>query len=601
MKTMNFRNKLLFTLIPIIIVCITVMSLVSNRTASKSIMGRLEENMDTIVNKTSAELDTWLTDRQRDALLLTEYASVKNAFMTDDFQSVEGFLKKYHGMSHALENVFLATTGGTIMIDSIDGKSVGVEVGKIPGYAENIRRANNGDVHFSDVLKSPATGRPVALITAPVIVDGSVAGIVGTPVELMDFSDSFISQTKIGDSGYLYIMDKNGITLAHPNRDYILEMDLGSFDFGERMLAEKSGHLYYDWEGYRKVAYFRENPQTGWILAASATTDEFLADIRQIRNMSFILGIMAVALIGTVIWVVTNRVFRVIASVAKGLNESGRQLTDASAQVSSSSQSLAEGASEQASSLEETSSSLEELAAMARQNSQNASECDSTMQQAGKNFQLLNDKIQEMVTAISEVEKNSEETQKIIKTIDEIAFQTNLLALNAAVEAARAGEAGSGFAVVAEEVRNLAMRAAEAAKDTASLIETTVTSVKTGSGLTKELEGAIRENMELGGKVGTLVREIANASKEQAHGIDQINNAVSQMDKVTQAIAANSEESASASEELSAQAHDLSTMIGSLSQVIGGNVNGNGNGSGRLEPHAVGTLPEKESLMIEEG
>jgi methyl-accepting chemotaxis protein len=601
MKRMNFRNKLLVTLIPISIVCITILSVVSNMTASKSIMGRLEENMDTIVNKTSTELNSWLSDRERDAKLLTEYGVIRNACMTNDYTDVDVFLKKFHSMSDGLENVFLASSDGVIRIDSIDGQSVGIAVSTTPGYEENVRAANRGDVHFSDVQKSPVNGRPVCLVTAPVMENGKCVGIVGTPIELMNFSDAFISQTKIGESGYLYIMDTNGITLAHPNRDYILSMDLGSFDFGGRMLQEKTGHIYYDWEGYRKVAYFRENPRTGWILAASATTEEFLADIRKIRNMSFVLGVLAVALIGTVIWMVTNRVFKVISEVAKGLTESGSQLTSASAQVSSSSQSLAEGASEQASSLEETSSSLEELAAMARQNSQNANECDTTMQQASDNFQRLNTKIQEMVGAISEVEKNSEETQKIIKTIDEIAFQTNLLALNAAVEAARAGEAGAGFAVVAEEVRNLAMRAADAAKNTASLIETTVTSVKTGSAITGELEVAIKENMELGSKVGTLVREISNASKEQAQGIDQINTAVSQMDKVTQAIAANSEESASASEELSAQAEDLSGMIESLSEVIGANGNVSRNGAGALRERTTPyALSERETLLLDE-
>jgi methyl-accepting chemotaxis protein len=171
---------------------------------------------------------------------------------------------------------------------------------------------------------------------------------------------------------------------------------------------------------------------------------------------------------------------------------------------------------------------------------------------------------------MDDISKASEETSKIIKTIDEIAFQTNLLALNAAVEAARAGEAGAGFAVVADEVRNLAMRAADAAKDTAQLIEGTVKKVKDGTELVGRTNEAFSKVAESSSKVGELVSEIAAASNEQAQGIDQVNTAVTEMDKVTQANAANAEESASASEEMSAQAEHMKAMVGELVVMVGG-------------------------------
>ena len=185
----------------------------------------------------------------------------------------------------------------------------------------------------------------------------------------------------------------------------------------------------------------------------------------------------------------------------------------------------------------------------------------------------------EMAGAIAEITRTSEETGKIIKTIDEIAFQTNLLALNAAVEAARAGEAGAGFAVVADEVRNLALRAAEAARNTSGLIENTIKAVKQGNELTQATQEAFRENVANAGKVGQLVDEIAAASEEQAQGIDQINKAVSEMDKVTQQTAANAEESASASEELNAQAEQMKGYVSDLAAVIGGRREGNDGGT----------------------
>jgi methyl-accepting chemotaxis protein len=180
----------------------------------------------------------------------------------------------------------------------------------------------------------------------------------------------------------------------------------------------------------------------------------------------------------------------------------------------------------------------------------------------------------ELTHSMEEISKASEETSKIIKTIDEIAFQTNLLALNAAVEAARAGEAGAGFAVVADEVRNLAMRAAEAARNTADLIEGTVKKVKDGGDLVATTNEAFAEVAQSAAKVGELVGEIAAASNEQAQGIGQVNTAVAEMDKVVQQNAANAEESASASEEMSAQAEQMKGYVEELVALVGSSKNG---------------------------
>jgi methyl-accepting chemotaxis protein len=172
--------------------------------------------------------------------------------------------------------------------------------------------------------------------------------------------------------------------------------------------------------------------------------------------------------------------------------------------------------------------------------------------------------------SMGEISRASEETSKIVKTIDEIAFQTNLLALNAAVEAARAGEAGSGFAVVADEVRSLAMRAAEAAKNTAGLIEGTVVKVKDGSDLVSKTNKDFNHVADSSAKVTELVGAIATASSEQAQGIQQINTTVSGMDDVVQQNAANAEESASSSEEMSAQAEEMKRIVQELMILVGG-------------------------------
>nr|NJM00929.1 hypothetical protein [Desulfobacula sp.] len=252
------------------------------------------------------------------------------------------------------------------------------------------------------------------------------------------------------------------------------------------------------------------------------------------------------------------------------MGEGANQVASASAQVSSAGQSMAEGASEQAASIEETSSSMEEMASMTRRNAENAGNADGLMREANQGVTTANAAMGRLTESMREISKAGEETSRIIKTIDEIAFQTNLLALNAAVEAARAGEAGAGFAVVADEVRNLAMRAAAAAGDTARLIEGMVKKVTDGSGLVSTTSEAFGKVAESTGKAGALVTEIAQASREQSGGIDQVNIAMAQMDKVVQQNAANAEESASAAEEMSAQAEQLKEFVDELVMLVTG-------------------------------
>ncbi len=296
--------------------------------------------------------------------------------------------------------------------------------------------------------------------------------------------------------------------------------------------------------------------------AASATYRNTLVVLFTTTGLGLVLGLFLA-------WIMNRGITKPLREVIDGLTESSGQVASGSGQVAQSSQSLAEGSAEQAASLEETSSSLEEMSSMTRQNADNANQADNLMKEANQVVSKANDSMHELIGSMEEISKASEETSKIIKTIDEIAFQTNLLALNAAVEAARAGEAGAGFAVVADEVRNLAMRAADAAKNTAGLIEGTVKKVKDGSDLVATTNEAFGEVAQSASKVGDLVGEIAAASNEQAEGIEQVNRAVTEMDKVVQGVAASAEESASASEEMSAQAEQMKGFVGGLVALVG--------------------------------
>jgi len=263
-----------------------------------------------------------------------------------------------------------------------------------------------------------------------------------------------------------------------------------------------------------------------------------------------------------------------ILHIADELNESSGEMNSAATLVSTATGNLAEGASAQAAAIEESSSSLEEMSAMTTGNADNATQAKNLMAETRAIVTKVNEHMSNMALAIQKVTKTSEETGKIIKTIDEIAFQTNLLALNAAVEAARAGEAGAGFAVVADEVRNLAQRSAEAAKNTQTLIENTITVVKESSDLTQLTQKAFEENVEIAAKVEDLVKEIAAASVEQAQGINQINKAVADLDRVTQENASSAEESASAAEEMNAQSEQIKGIVKRLVVIVEGQADG---------------------------
>ena len=251
------------------------------------------------------------------------------------------------------------------------------------------------------------------------------------------------------------------------------------------------------------------------------------------------------------------------------IDETSERVASGSAQITEASQTLANGTSSQAAALEETSSSLEEMSSITMQNAENTKQAESLTKTAKDVVQQANQSMSEVIGAMQEISKSSQDTSKIIKTIDEIAFQTNLLALNAAVEAARAGEAGAGFAVVADEVRSLAMRAADAAKNTAHLIEGTVSRVKEGSDLVDKTHAAFNEVALNVGKVNDLISNISIASEQQAQGIGQINKAVALMDDVVQQTVANAEQSAGLSEEMHSQADKLEAVVKKLEDVVG--------------------------------
>jgi methyl-accepting chemotaxis protein len=419
---------------------------------------------------------------------------------------------------------------------------------------------------------------------------------------------------------YFWINDTQPAMIMHPYKPQLNGKDLSASKDpnGKKLFVEMvrvckengEGFVDYHWPKYGadqpqpKVSFVKLFKKWNWIIgtgvymddidtlvagrkagiekSVAAATDEMARQIESIKteiqaNIKRVLWLISLvtlivlAIIQAVSYYFTQiSITRPVKRIIDDLRGGADQVASASGQITSASQSLAEGSSEQAASIEQSSASLEEMAAMTKQNADNASQADQLMTQASAVVDQANESMAGLTASMEDISTSSEETSKIIKTIDEIAFQTNLLALNAAVEAARAGEAGAGFAVVADEVRNLAMRAADAAKDTATLIEGTTQKVKTGSDLVAGTNEAFAQVTDSASRVGELVAEIAAASDEQARGIEQVNTAVTEMDKVTQQNAANAQQSASSSEEMLSQAGWMKEMVTELVSLVGG-------------------------------
>jgi myosin heavy subunit len=276
---------------------------------------------------------------------------------------------------------------------------------------------------------------------------------------------------------------------------------------------------------------------------------------------------LAAALVAFVIVRGTTAILRrAVTSLAEG----AEQVASASEQLSAAAQSLSQGTTEQAASIEETSASMEQMASMTRRNAEHSRQAATLMQSVDRKVHESNAVLGEMVASMAAIKESSDKISRIIKTIDEIAFQTNILALNAAVEAARAGEAGMGFAVVADEVRSLAQRSAQAARDTAALIEESIARSGEGTVRVQHVAASIRGITEAVSEVKGLVDAVSAASQEQTQGIEQVSHAIAQMEKVTQTNAGTAEESAAASEELSAQATQSMEIVRQLEALVGG-------------------------------
>jgi methyl-accepting chemotaxis protein len=568
---LSLRNRFLIPVVALIILGMGIASAILLAQSRQAVRDLTSRQLAKEAGAAAMAYSGWIADRQRDINNWSRQNAMEKAVDADAGgtavrEMVNEILVKIKADYPFFEWLGLADAGGEIVSASKPER-----VGELKVDAEDFfKEAFAGRPAISAVRKSRDGANPVFVLAAPVSSYNTIAGVLFGVIDLQALNSQYLDPIKNGASGYAYLYARNGLILGHPDPANILSLDMNQFDFGRQMMASGKGLIVYTFKGVEKIAAYEPVAATGWTAAVSAATGELYAPLDRMAFLS--LGV-CIAMIGLSIGVILFVVRRVVAPVYRivaNLDDAAAHVAEGSGEVSASSQQLAEGAGRQAAAIEETSSSLEEMASMTRQNAENARQAQGMMAESGRLVEDVDRKMAEMVAAIGEITASSEQTGKIIKTIDEIAFQTNLLALNAAVEAARAGEAGAGFAVVADEVRNLAMRAADAARNTSQLIENTIRSVQNGGDLTRATQKAFVQNLEITRKVGELVQEISAASGEQSQGVDQISAAVSEMDKVVQQVAASAEESAGTAEELSSQSREMNRIVAELQELMSG-------------------------------
>lgn len=579
-RTIGFQlltGTVLFTSILIIGIGTIAVFTVSNSFERNS-CGNMTNTAENIANMLQLVLESELTltkEMASDSTVIVATAQVNetgpglNQSMNDLLNLALADKKRIIGSK--CETIMVSDLKGLIISDS-DG---GVHIGETIAKREYFKKAIQGNIVISRAFKSKRTGNPVVQLCAPVFSDNEKCAGLLSYVLKVDYLTHIINTEKVGNSGYPFIVDHTGLVIAHPDRKLVMQLNINDIEGMEqisgRAFRTPSGSGIYVYEGTSKMAGFARVDLTKWVTFANQHSDEINAPAVFIRNVIIVAGFGALTLNLIFLYIFIRRINRKVIKLAYKLIDHAGYVHDSSNQMDAISSRLACGASEQAASMEETASSMEETSRHIQSSADLALKAGEIMREAGGHVETLNMRMENLVGAMDDVHQSHQAIRSIIKLIEDIAFQTNLLSLNAAVEAARAGETGAGFAVVANEVRMLALKTSQAAKETGALIENTVQAVDRGKRMNRETFEAVEKNSQLASQAASIINDIEMYARDQAKGIQEINQAVSDSDRVVQMNAAQAEEASSAAGEMKLRAECMTGAAMELAAMVGKN------------------------------
>nr|WP_321514243.1 methyl-accepting chemotaxis protein [uncultured Pseudodesulfovibrio sp.] len=529
----------------------------------------------------ATSLDNWVADHIKFLQLMADDEAFIEAVAGGDFEAATKLAVGAKTRDATIESFFAHNADGiSVVTTNTGGRGKNY---KSKGYYKSIMEQGK-PYYISPVTISPVSQQPRLAIAVPIKKNGNAIGYVGVSVKASAFTDTYINPIKVGSKGYCYVVDSQGVMLAHPDKERILT-DRSSASYIKYALKEKNGFLEYKFDGAIKYMAFHMVPSTGWIVALSAEQDDLMQEAYALRNLLLIVGVIGLFTTIIIIFFTIKKMVTVplqiiqerfvalsegeleariagkfsaelavlkdsfvamverLLTIVMSVKTTSGAVSSGSTELSAAAQTLSEGSTEQAAAVEEVSASVEEMTANINQNADNALKTEKLAGKAADDAREGGEAVSQAVEAMKNI------AEKIV-IIEEIARQTNLLALNAAIEAARAGEHGKGFAVVAAEVRKLAERSGGAAAEISEISAQSVEVAEKAGRMLSQLVPDITETAQ-------LVQEISSATAEQHTGAEQINMAVQELDKVIQSNAAMSEEVASSANELSNQAIDM--------------------------------------------